>query len=215
MHSPLNLVSLGLLILGASDHITGSSLVFSAYKPYSGQDKVKIVDGTISSVSGKSLVRVSTSLSLSSVLHVSSFSNNLLSISRLTRDKNCSVTFFPSHCVFQDLITRRKIGSGREDNGLYLLEQEEFQMAHHTTFVGTTSGDIMLWHRHLGHPAFGLLQFLFPSLISNKTVSTFRCEDCELGKHHRASFYPSNNKSVVPFFSYTLRCLGCFSCCCP
>ena len=57
----------------------------------------------------------------------------------------------------------------------------------------------MLWHRRLGHPTFGLLQFLFPSLLSNKNVSTFRCEDCELGKHHRTSFYPSNNKSSVPF----------------
>ena len=57
----------------------------------------------------------------------------------------------------------------------------------------------MLWHRRLGHPAFSLLQFLFPSLLSNKNVSTFQCEDCELGKHHRASFYPSYNKSNVPF----------------
>ena len=36
-------------------------------------------------------------------------------------------------------------------------------------------------------------------MSSNKIVSTFRCEDCELGKHQCASFYPNNNKSVVPF----------------
>ena len=135
---------------GASDHMTGSSPVFSDYKPYSRQDKVKIADGTVSSVSGKGLVRVSPSLSLSSVLHVPSFSNNLLSISRITRDQNCSVTFFPSHCIFQDLITRRTIGSGREENGLYLLEpQEQLHLAHHTTLAGSKSGDIMLWHRRL------------------------------------------------------------------
>ena len=34
----------------ASDDMTGSSPVFFAYKPYSGQDKVKIADGTVSSV---------------------------------------------------------------------------------------------------------------------------------------------------------------------
>ena len=50
---------------GASDHMTGSSPVFSAYKPHSGQDKVKIADGTVSSVSSKGLVRVTPSLSLS------------------------------------------------------------------------------------------------------------------------------------------------------
>ena len=80
--------------------MTGSSPVFSDYKPYLGQDKVKIVDGTVSSVSGKGLVRISPSLSLSSVLHVPSFPISRLSISLIARDQNCSVTFFPSHCVF-------------------------------------------------------------------------------------------------------------------
>ena len=85
---------------GASDHMTYSSSLFSDYKPCSGQDKVKIADGTGSSVSGKGSIRITPSLPLSSVLHVPSFSNNLLSISRLTRELNCRVTFFPSHCVF-------------------------------------------------------------------------------------------------------------------
>ena len=102
--------------------------------------------------------------------------------------------------MFQDLITKRTIGSGREENVLYLLEsQGQSYLAYHTTLAGSKSGDIMLWHRCLGHSAFSLFHFLFPSLLSNKTVSTFRCEDCELGKHYRASFYPSNNKSIVPF----------------
>ena len=35
---------------GASDHMSGSSNIFSAYKPYSGQDKVRIADGTFSCV---------------------------------------------------------------------------------------------------------------------------------------------------------------------
>ncbi|CAL5430126.1 unnamed protein product [Camellia sinensis] len=38
---------------GASDHMSGSSDLFSAYTPSSGQDKVRIADGTIFSVSGK------------------------------------------------------------------------------------------------------------------------------------------------------------------
>ena len=185
---------------GAFGHITGSSPMFSTYIPHSGQDKVKIADGIVSSIFGKGLVQVSPSLSLSSVLHVPSFPISLLSISRITRNQNCSVTFFPSHCVFQDLLMRRTIGNGREENGLYLLEpQEQPHKAHHSTLAGSTSNDILLWHRRLGHPAFDLLKFLFPSLLSNKNVSTFRCEDCELRKHHRASFYPSNNKSTIPF----------------
>ena len=52
-------------------------------------------------------------LPLSYVLHVPKFSTNLLSISRITSDLKCSVTFFPTHCIFQDLHTKQTIGSGK------------------------------------------------------------------------------------------------------
>ena len=42
---------------GASDHMTGQSNIFSSYTPYTGHDNVKIVDGTFSFVSDKSLVQ--------------------------------------------------------------------------------------------------------------------------------------------------------------
>ena len=64
----------------------------------------------------------SPSISLESVLHVPNFATNLLSVSSIIKSMNCSVTFFPTHCVFQDLETRRMIGSGREDGGLYLMD---------------------------------------------------------------------------------------------
>ena len=71
------------------------------------------------------------SLSLSSVLHVPSFSTNLLSLNCVTYDLNCCVTFFPSHCVFQDLIIKKTIGCGRTENDLYILD-EGGPLAHHT-----------------------------------------------------------------------------------
>ena len=120
---------------GASDHMTSQSNLFSSYIPCISPDKVKIIDGTFLPVSEKGLVHTTPSLSLSFVLQVLSFAANLLSISRITRDLNCSVTFFPS-CVFQDLQTRTTIGSGRETNGLYFLDlpaptQGQLSVAHH------------------------------------------------------------------------------------
>ena len=153
---------------GASDHMSRSSNLFSDYKPYSGQDKVKIADGTFSSVSGKGLIRV-TPLSLTSVLHVPSFSHNLLSLIRITRDLNCCVTFYPSHCVFQDLIMRRTIGSGREERGLYILDEGE-KMANNTVVSKNKAEDLILWHRRLGHPSFSLLKHMFPSFVTNNVV---------------------------------------------
>ena len=77
-----------------------SSNIFSDYKPYSGPDKVRIADGTFSSVSGKGLIHATPSLPLTSVLHVPRFSHTLLSLSRITRDLNCSVTFFSFSLCF-------------------------------------------------------------------------------------------------------------------
>ena len=90
------------------------------------------------SISGKGLVHIITFFSLSSILHVPSFAVNLLSISRLTRDSNCSLTFFSSYCVFQNLQTRMATGNGREFNGLYFLDilvstQGQLFVAHHTS----------------------------------------------------------------------------------
>ncbi|XP_057495256.1 retrovirus-related Pol polyprotein from transposon TNT 1-94 isoform X3 [Actinidia eriantha] len=105
---------------------------------------------------------------------------------------------------YKDLITGKTIGSGRKENGLYVLDlgvdsSKHHQQAHLTSLSDSSTEKILLWHHRLGHPSFYLLQYLFPSLLSNKNVSTLKCESCELGKHHRASFYPSINKSIIPF----------------
>ncbi|GMP43536.1 hypothetical protein CsSME_00012859 [Camellia sinensis var. sinensis] len=144
----------------ASDHMSGSSDIFSAYKPFSDQDKVKIADGTVSSIFGKGLVHVTPTIPLFSVLHVPNFSVNLLSLSCLTQDLNCSVTFFPVHCLFQDLVTRRTISSGSAKNGLYVLDQPD-KLAYSSTTSPTILDDLWLWHWHLGHPSFYLLKIYF------------------------------------------------------
>ena len=75
---------------------------------------VNIVDGTKSPVLSNEVVHATLSFNLPNVLYVSKFPISLLSISQFTKQHNCSVTFFPSYFVFQDLTTRRKIGSGHE-----------------------------------------------------------------------------------------------------
>ena len=44
-----------------------------------------------------------------------------MSISRITRGLNYSVTFFPYWCVLQDLATKTTIGLGKQRGGLYYL----------------------------------------------------------------------------------------------
>lgn len=108
--------------LGASDHMIGTSSLFSSYSICYGKDKVRIADGSYSSIAGKRNISVTLSLPLTSVLHVPKFTLNLLSVSHLTKSLNYSISFFPSHCVFQDLSLRKVISRGHEDNGLYILD---------------------------------------------------------------------------------------------
>ncbi|XP_070003163.1 uncharacterized protein [Nicotiana sylvestris] len=51
------------------------------------------------------------------------FKFNLLSVSKLTKDLWCSVTFFPDFCIFQDLYSGRVMRICKEHNGLYLLKE--------------------------------------------------------------------------------------------
>ena len=52
------------------------------------------------------------------------FSFNLISVSKLTRTLNCSISFFPDYCLIQDLLTKRIIDRRCEAKDLYILETE-------------------------------------------------------------------------------------------
>lgn len=45
-------------------------------------------------------------LKIEHVLNIPSFKCNLLSVSRLTKEMNCTLIFFPGFCVMQDLLSR-------------------------------------------------------------------------------------------------------------
>ena len=85
---------------GASDHMTDAHHLFSTFSPCAGNLKVKIAYGALSPVVGKGSIHISKSITLNHVLHVPNLSYNLLSISQLTKQPNCSAKFLSSHCVF-------------------------------------------------------------------------------------------------------------------
>ena len=109
---------------GASDHMTGNQRLFSNFKPYATTSRVTLADGSTSCVIGSGTVNPTPSLPLSSVLSLPNFSFNLLSVSKLTRALNCCISFFPDHCLFQDLTTKRIIGRGHVSKGLYMLDSQ-------------------------------------------------------------------------------------------
>ena len=90
---------------GASDHMTSARKNFFTYSPCLGHDKVRIADGSLSPIIGKGSVKCTPSITLPFALHIPHFSYNLLSVSAITKNLNCKVEFFPSHCVIQELST--------------------------------------------------------------------------------------------------------------
>lgn len=174
--------------------MTGSSSIFSCYFPLSGNLKVKILDGYLTSIAGKGSIIISPSLTLLNVLHVSKLSCNLISVSRIIHDCKCIATITFCGFEFQDPCSGKMIGNAKEVDGLYhvVTENPSDKQVHKPRCFTTLSceNEIMLWHCRLGHHSFNYLKYLFPNLFKNKDGFSFQCEVCELAKHDR-SVYPS------------------------
>ena len=61
------------------------------------------------------------------MLGVPSCKEDLMSVSRVTRDLNCSITFLPSECILHDLMTRMAIDLGKKQGGLYYLDANDIK----------------------------------------------------------------------------------------
>jgi transposase InsO family protein len=165
---------------GASDHMTGNSSLLSHTSSPCSPSFVTVANGTKTPVQGKGTVTTS-DLTLSDVLYLPEFPFNLLSVHKLTLALNCSVAFYPSHCEFQDLKTKRMIGRGFVKDGLYYFQPSSTSIP---SALHSTNSPYQ-WHCRLGHPSSVNLKHLVPTL---PTFSNFNCETCELSKHHRATF---------------------------
>ncbi|KAL4619835.1 hypothetical protein ACB092_06G109400, partial [Castanea dentata] len=108
---------------GATDHITNTSSLLSDLEQSSSLPNVTLADGSTTIVSGLDTANLSPNLSLSSILYILDFPFNLLSISKVTKILNCAAIFLSTHCIFQDLMTRKIIGGGHEAGGLYYLDR--------------------------------------------------------------------------------------------
>ena len=113
------------------------------------------------------------------VLYAPNSPFNLISISKLIHDLNCSIAFSHSSVTLQDRSTRKMIGIGHESQGLYHLSSAP------SSTVCTSTDEPLLVHHRLGHPNISKLRKMV-SRFSN--LSSLECELCQLGKHTHVSF---------------------------
>ena len=71
------------------------------------------------------MVKPTSSITLSSTLSLPKLAFNLISVSKVSRDLNCYISFFPDHCLFCDLKTNKVIGKGHVSNDLYIFDEWE------------------------------------------------------------------------------------------
>lgn len=164
---------------------------------------IRLPNGSIVDESMCGHLSLSPTISLTNVLYVPSFHLNLLSVSKLTHSLNCSVTFYPHSCVFQDLSTKKTIGCGKERDGLYYLDLPS------TTAASAISS--ALWHRRLGHPSLGLHQLLSSLRKDIVYSSPSVCDVCSMSKQTRLPFSSSLRTTSMPFELIHCDVWGSFS----
>ncbi|KAI5314042.1 hypothetical protein L3X38_043218 [Prunus dulcis] len=155
---------------GASDHMTYDAKFFDDLSSNTRDPYITSANGLPSPITGEGTIFLTPPLSLSRALLVPNIHCNLLSVCRLLDTLNAYATFYPTHCSFQDLKTHEMIGHGKRIWGLYYLTLPSVPIRDRVVYTVQSCSakdkqQICLWHRRLGHPSFGYLKCLFPSLF--------------------------------------------------
>ena len=89
----------------ATHHIT-SPTELRSIDNNSSLTPVSLPSGDVAKITMTGLIQFDNSFRLNNVLSVPSFKVNLISVGKITNDLHCSIIFFPSWCILQDLATR-------------------------------------------------------------------------------------------------------------
>ncbi|KAK2994898.1 hypothetical protein RJ640_001881 [Escallonia rubra] len=180
---------------GATNHITHDVNSLSNVEQQHNIPPFQIHDGKTVPVHALRQITLGKRLILDQVLGVPDFCFNLMSVSKLTRDLNCTLTFWQNFFVIQDLHSRRLIGVGRERNGLYYLEPIKGGKA--LTARNTISANT--WHLRLGHLPVNRISLIPDLSVSFDCKKTSFCDVCYKAKQTRLSFPLSMNKTQHVF----------------
>lgn len=118
------------------------------------------------------------------------FKFNLLSVHKLTKELNCSVSFFPTYCVFQDLLSGKVKGIGEVEDGLYVMKWNKIRTL---SAVRRVDEDPVLWHQRLGHVPIGVIKRIKEfRALDNFAID--QCIICPQARQTRVPFPVSNTK---------------------
>ena len=120
----------------ASYHISSNKIVFSSLIITLPLPMITLTNGSQTMAKEIGSASPLPTIPLTLLLYVPYSPFNMLSISKLTRDLNCLITFSDNSVTLQDQSTRRTIGIGREFQGLFHLSSPSSSTA--CTFMQTS-----------------------------------------------------------------------------
>jgi hypothetical protein len=109
---------------------------------------------------------------ISGVLYLPNFTSNLLFVSKITKELNYNVIFSLTNVVFQDIVTKRTIGEGKLDNGLYYLDISNKALA------ANSVEDNKLWHWRIDHAS----DLVLNKLLNLRNLDNSTCDICRFAK---------------------------------
>ena len=155
---------------------------------------VSVANGKGEPILGKGKLKLLSDEIESTALYVPSFPFQLLSIGKITTTLDCLAIFSPHNVVFQDRVTRKKIGEGFLLNGLYYLSKK-FKLIKHPIASLSLLQEYQLWHLRLAHPSEPVMTKLFPNFCK----PSHECEICQMSKATRLPFVSSKSRTSKLF----------------
>ncbi|KAF7823637.1 retroelement pol polyprotein-like [Senna tora] len=181
---------------GASSHICHTKLLMHNVKTLNKPLKMHLPTGHAMNVLEAGSVLLKTGIEIHYVLYIPSFKYNLLSVSKLAKDLNVTVTFDSHHCLIQDLKTRRTLAKGKVDGNLYLLDirssKKETSSREHCNSVNSCK--TCTWHNRLGHCPLTVLKQIEEIKVNDENFPT-ACDICHFAKQQRNPFSKSITRS--------------------
>lgn len=179
---------------GATDHVYISLTSMHNIQICTQPIYVTLPNGQHTLVTKVGSVYINPAITLHDVLYITSFSYNLLSVSKLGTHIPLSILFTPFSCYFQD--HHKRIAHGSLYNGLYIIKQEPRTSP--PTILTVSNSNLNLWHSRLWHPSFFVLHQI-KSLDVSEQCKSHVCDICPLAKQHALSFSESNSHALSLF----------------
>ncbi|XP_022014149.1 uncharacterized protein LOC110913635 [Helianthus annuus] len=147
-------------------------------------------NGTKAKVPKIGSIKLAENVVLNDVFFVPTYSVNLLSVYKLSKDNQITVIFNENTCLLQDSKSGRILVTGKHDNGLYFLTKG----GNSVNLCFNSLNNSNLWHSRLGHPADQILSILKDDL-GVVDVAKHPCETCHRAKQVRVPFPLSEHKT--------------------